>query len=96
MILQFDLSDSVKSELKTLIHDSLKQELHVLFSSKQGKNESNDQLLNRKQACKLLGCSLTTLYHYQRKGLIPFHKVGRKVLFNRSAILEHLKVNAEI
>ena len=92
MHLQLELSETMKSELKALIQDSLKQELKELLSGKQNKPENDSQMLNRKQACKLLGCSLTTLYHYQRKALIPYHKVGRKVLFSRTAILEHLKV----
>lgn len=91
MHLHLELSENMKSELKTLIQDSLKQELRALISGKQDKPD-NEEMLNRKQACKLLGCSLTSLYHYQRKGLIPYHQVGRKLLFNRSDLLNHLKV----
>lgn len=91
MLLQLELSENMKSELKTLIQDSLKQELKELISGKLDKPENSNQLLNRKQASKLLGCSLTTLYHYQKKGLIPYHQVGRKLLFNRSDLLGQLK-----
>ena len=95
MHLQLELSEKMKSELKTLIQDSLKHELKELLSGKQDKPENNNQMLNRKQASKLLGCSLTTLYHYQKKGLVPYHQVGRKLLFNRSDLLGHLKVKTE-
>ena len=44
MILQIDLSDSVKSELKSLIHDSLRQELKELISGQQIKPDSDGQL----------------------------------------------------
>ncbi len=92
MHLKIELSEQMKSELKSLIQDSLKQELKMLLLGKPEKTEKDAEMLNRKQACKLLGCSLTTLYHYQRKGLIPYHQVGRKILFNRSDLLDHLKV----
>ncbi|MBV5316058.1 MAG: helix-turn-helix domain-containing protein [Prolixibacteraceae bacterium] len=95
MHLQLELSENMKSELKTLIQDSLKQELKALISGNQERPENDNKMLNRKQASKLLGCSLTTLYHYQRKGLIPYHQVGRKLLFNRSDLLNHLKVKTE-
>lgn len=92
MHLQLELSEKMKSELKTLIHDSLNQQLKEFLSGNKTKPENEEQMLNRNQACKLLGCSLTTLYHYQRKGLIPYHQVGRKLLFNRSDLLSQLKV----
>ncbi len=95
MNVNLNLSKEMKDELKELIRESLKQEFEKVLVRKNGNPVDESKMLNRKEACKLLGCSSTTLWNYQRKGLIPFHKVGKKVLFNRSELLNHLKVKTE-
>jgi len=95
MDLKVELSQNSILELGKVIHESVKKEIKSLFSESPKKSNEEQVFLNRKQTCKLLGCSLTTLYHYQKNGRIPFHQVGRKILFDKSELLNHLKVKSK-
>lgn len=93
MKVEFIFSNDSKNELKNIIKETIKEELGSILSIKESTPEPKDLFLTRKDTCELLGCSPTTLYHYQKKGLIPFRKIGRKVLFNKEDVLKHLKIN---
>lgn len=43
------------------------------------------------QAAQLLNVSLSTLHSYKKQGIIPFHRIGRRVYFRESEILLSLK-----
>lgn len=94
MNLKVELSPDSIQELGRIIQETVKREIKNLITDSLGNQNEEQVLLNRKQACKLLGCSLTTLYYYQKDGRIPFHQVGRKILFNKSELLNHLKVKS--
>ena len=94
MNLKVELSPDSIQELGRIIQETVKREIKNLISESLGIQNEERILLNRKQACKLLGCSLTTLYYYQKDGRIPFHQVGRKILFDKSELLNHLKVKS--
>lgn len=95
MNLKVELSENSILELGKMIQESLKKEIKDLFSEAPKKSNDEQVFLNRSQASKLLGCSLTTLYHYQKDNRIPFHQVGRKILFDKSELLNHLKVESK-
>lgn len=95
MNLEFSLSKDSILELGKVVQESVKKEIKSLFPEGLKKSNEEQVLLNRKQACKLLGCSLTTLYHYQKDGRIPFHQVGRKIFFDKAELLNHLKVKSK-
>ncbi|HYF02387.1 MAG TPA: helix-turn-helix domain-containing protein [Patescibacteria group bacterium] len=47
-------------------------------------------LLSRQEASRLLKISLVTLYNKVKKGIIPCHRIGRRVLFKESEVLASL------
>lgn len=52
------------------------------------KQESIEALyLNKRAAAQLVSLSVTTLDAMRRDGRLPFHKLGRKVLFRRVDLL---------
>ncbi len=95
MDVKFELSKESIHELGKIVQESVKKEMKNLFPENLKSSTEEQVLLNRKQACKLLGCSLTTLYYYQRDGKIPFHQVGRKIFFDKAELLNHLKVESK-
>ena len=69
-----------------IVEETTTAVVKALLSQKEGKEESVIYL-NRKEAAKLLSCSLTTLSSYQKKGYIPFYRIGRKVYFKKGELL---------
>jgi len=52
------------------------------------KASSTDQLLNARQAAKLINYRRPTLYGLVRQNKIPFSKTAGKLLFSRNKLLE--------
>lgn len=93
MKLEFLLSENQKNEFKAFLANSIKEVLESI-NPKTPVETGLKELLSRKEACQFLGCSLTSLYHYQRNGQIPFLQVGRRILFDKIELVNHLKLNA--
>ncbi len=45
-----------------------------------------DELLTRQQVANMLGITLTTLWHWNNKGILPTIKIGNKVRYRMSDI----------
>lgn len=90
MQVNLNMSDEFKEELTTLLKDVVKGEI-IAFGLSEPQTTKKQEYWSRKETAKFIGCSLTTLYHYQRKGILPFVKLGNKVLFNKEEVLKVLE-----
>ena len=52
-----------------------------------------DGFLTRSETLKFLKISSPTLHCYQKSGLLPYHRVGRKVYFKKTDLVEATKVS---
>ena len=52
------------------------------------KVDSLDSLLTKTEVCREFGISLTTLTEWQKNGIVPFVRLGRRIYFERSKMLE--------
>ena len=52
------------------------------------KVDGPDALLTKTEACREFGISLTTLTEWQKNGTVPFIRLGRRIYFERSMVLE--------
>jgi excisionase family DNA binding protein len=55
-----------------------------------------DGVLTREEIAEHLKISLRTVEEWQRKGIIPFIKVGKIVLFHWPDVVEHLRKNFRV
>ena len=60
------------------------------FSDLFKKSESDSEYLTREEVCKRLKISKGTLNNRSRSGEIPFHKVGRRVLYRNCEVQEYI------
>ncbi|MGS2727522.1 helix-turn-helix transcriptional regulator [Psychroserpens sp. BH13MA-6] len=77
------------SELSSLISSSVKKELEN-FKLELDKSNSSEDLLTREETCKLLSINLSTLWSYTKKGKLPSKKIGNRVYYLKSEILNAL------
>lgn len=68
----------------------LAKELYQL-SKKEAEENIQEDILNAKQAAKLLDLSPATIYGKTHRNDIPFFKQGKKLLFSRAALIEWLR-----
>ncbi|MBA4155705.1 helix-turn-helix domain-containing protein [Flavobacterium sp.] len=55
------------------------------------KDIETDKLLTREETAKLLSVSLTTLWDYTRKDIVPAYRIGTKVRYKKSEVLSALQ-----
>lgn len=81
----FDTIDARLSNIENILLD-------LKYSSKDDQpGTATDELVTRKQAAVLLGISLPTLHEYCKSGIIPSYRVGSRIRFKKSELLECLK-----
>lgn len=80
-----DLTMITSEDLKKLA-----SELYQL-SKKEAEENNQEDILNAKQAAKLLDLSPATIYGKTHRNEIPFFKQGKKLLFSRKALISWLK-----
>ena len=96
MILQIDAES--KNEFKSMIKEAVTKVLNENLPKMNGRRkdfEPEDQLLTREEVMKMLHVSHSTLYHYQRKEIIPFLKIGNRVYFKKRDILNNMKLEGD-
>lgn len=76
-----------KEEFKKLMIEVMNEAL----LSEKAKPPEQDEYLTRQEAKNLLKVSLPTLDSYRKKGFIRFKKIGGRVLFNKSELLNDIK-----
>jgi excisionase family DNA binding protein len=55
------------------------------------RKSNSREILDNESAAKLLGCQPDTIRKWANTGRIPAHKVGNKIIYLRSEIMEWLK-----
>lgn len=78
-------------DLKNIIQEVIDENLNSSPPDNQPQNEQPDELLNIKDAAKVLNVSVPTMFNYKRKGIIPFYRIGRRVFFKRPELINSLK-----
>lgn len=49
-----------------------------------------EEHFNIPQCAKFLQCTVVSIHNYKKKGL-PYYRIGRKILFKKSEVLEFMK-----
>lgn len=79
------------SEFTEIISNCVKAELQKINNLFQlNPKVEPDELLSRKQASELLGVSYTTLFHWNNDKTLPAQKMGNKVYYQKSSIMNKL------
>ena len=84
------------SELTEIISNCLKAELQKINNNVIQLNPKveTDELLSRKKTSELLGVSYTTLFHWNNDKTLPAQKMGNRVYYQRSIIMDKLSHTA--
>ncbi len=64
------------------------QGIEELISKHIKENNSQDKLLTRQEVAELLSISLPTLRSYVKRGLIKENRIGSRVLYKKSDVIE--------
>ena len=75
-LIKRSVTECFDSELKSFLKNSMKEE---------------ETLLNIGEACQLLKVSKVTIHKWKKNKILPFHRIGRKIYFKRSEVIDSLK-----
>ena len=59
-------------------------------------SEPRDEMLTKKELSVRLKITVRTVENWQRRGLLPFVKISKVVLFYWPDVVEHLKSNFQV
>ena len=65
--------------------------LKLKLPADQPPSSPSDDFISFNDVKNMLKCSAVTLHAYKKQGKIPFHRLGRRVLFRKSEVLNCLK-----
>ncbi|OYU83487.1 MAG: DNA-binding protein [Flavobacterium sp. BFFFF2] len=78
-------TEDFKNEILTGVSDVLKGFANSL------QNNEQDILQTREETAKLLSISLVTLWEWTRKDIIPAYRIGNKVRYKKTEVLNALQ-----
>lgn len=81
LMLLADSSESLRDLLRSLLAE-------MLPAASPASMAAPDTLMSISDVCSEFGVSKTTLTEWKNKGLVPFIRLGRRVYFERAAVLE--------
>jgi hypothetical protein len=88
--LQKVISDPEKT-LNIIIRDAVREELSKISDQLAPRQVDSIEYLNRKDAAALLQISNTQLYYLRKKGIVNCYRIGAKVYFKKSDLLNSFK-----
>ena len=71
--------------------DKVADKVENIFLKHSGGLQTNETLLTREECAEMLSISLVTLWKYTRDNLVPAYRIGTKVRYKKSEILQALK-----
>lgn len=82
------LSPISLGELRTVISETVESELKKQFTLINKPEQT--EYISRKESAKILGVSLVTLSHWQKKGLVSAYRINSRVRYKRAEVLNSL------
>lgn len=77
-----DFESKISAMMKTLLSE---------FSTQTKTPNNPDELLTREEIAKMLSISLVTLYHWTNKNILQAYRIGKKIRYKKSEVLEALQ-----
>ena len=74
--------------LKDSISESIREEFKQFVNTPK---TEYDELLTIEQTAKLLHVSKVTIHKWKKQRLIPFHRIGRRIMFKKKELIEAFK-----
>lgn len=78
------------SEITTIVEVAVEKTLNK-FKQELSSFQKEDKLLTREETCSLLSINLSTLWSWDKQGKLSSKKIGNRVYYLKSEILESLK-----
>jgi excisionase family DNA binding protein len=77
-----------RDDLEQILTDIIRKEIKNISITKTEIPTEEDDLISFKEARRLLKISAPTLYKHMKNGIVPYRKVGRRLLFPKQTILK--------
>lgn len=88
------LNELLKDSIASIVHEAVSEVIDKITQEKLNNNYNQlvieDEFIEVKEASKITKLKVNTLYDYVKKRIIPHIKVSRKILFNKSELIEWL------
>jgi excisionase family DNA binding protein len=84
-----------RDELEQILTEIIRKEIKNISVSKMEILHEDDDLITFNEALRLLKISRPTLFKHMKNGIVPFRRVGRRLLFPKQTILKKIIQNGK-
>ncbi|WP_372744425.1 helix-turn-helix domain-containing protein [Lutibacter sp.] len=77
-------SEDLKKEIVTDVVTEMRKEFQLLTDN--FKQNPPTEFIDSKEACKILGITLPTLFDWRKRNIVPFYQIANKIRFKRADI----------
>ena len=82
-----------RDEFEEILRDIIRKEFENILVAKKETHTEDDDLITFNEALRLLKISRPTLCKHMKNGIIPYRRVGRRLLFPKQTILKTINQN---
>ena len=82
-----------REELEQILTDIIRKEIKDISLTQKAMPSEDDDLISFNEALRLLKISRPTLFKHMKNGIVPYRKVGRRLLFPKQTILKKITQN---
>ena len=82
-----------RDEFEEILRDIIRKEFENILVAKKETHTEDDDLITFNEALRLLKISRPTLFKHMKNGIIPYRRVGRRLLFPKQTILKTINQN---
>ncbi len=83
------------TDLINKIADKVAEKLQPQRKQPRHKEQQTDRLMTRKEVAHLFGVSLVTIHHWTKKGLLKPYRMGTRIRFKESEVMQTLNKDNE-
>lgn len=76
--------EEYKKEIVTGVVEEVKKEIQLFTDN--FKPQTHLKFIDSKEACKILGITLPTLFDWRKRKIVPFYQIANKIRFKLSDI----------
>lgn len=85
----------MQTELDRTIERLVTQEVRRVLGREHQTSSDSAEVMNANDVAAFLGVDRKTVYDYANRGAIPHRRLGKRMLFSRSALIQWLGSNRE-
>ncbi|HZW40426.1 MAG TPA: helix-turn-helix domain-containing protein [Ignavibacteriaceae bacterium] len=81
----------LRDDLEQILSEIIRKEMSSVLQAQSRSNTEDEDFISFNETLRLLKISRPTLFKHMKNGIVPYRKIGRRLLFPKQVILKSLE-----